>query len=69
MPDEAGTVTWVDPRTDPQPSAEKFPARTTDDPAAIADLIQHCVAGRVYAVERWIASGRPLQVAYPEMER
>jgi hypothetical protein len=69
MQETAGAVAWVDPRTDPQPPVEKSPARATEDPAAIADLIQHCLAGRVYAVERWVASGAPLQVAYHEMER
>jgi hypothetical protein len=60
---------WVDPRGDPQPPAMKPPARATNDPAEIVELLQHCGAGRVYAVERWIVSGKPLQVAYSEMER
>ncbi|HQT93352.1 MAG: hypothetical protein B7Z61_06225 [Acidobacteria bacterium 37-71-11] len=68
MGDVIGAVTWVDPRTDPQPPAEKPPVRATEDPAAIAELIEHCQAGRIYAVERWLASGRPIQVAYGEVD-
>ena len=51
---------FVDPRTNPDP-----PAQVTREPAAhgeeLRDLISACLAGRVYDVERWIQSGRPIQ--------
>jgi hypothetical protein len=37
-----------------------------DDPADIAELIDLCEAGRIYAVECWIADERPLQIAHED---
>jgi hypothetical protein len=37
-----------------------------DDPAVIAELIEFCETGQIYAVERWIADGRPLQIAHED---
>ena len=46
-------IEFVDPRSNPQP-----PARVSREPSAhgeaLRDLIQLCLAGRVYDVERWI---------------
>ena len=51
---------FVDPRSDPGP-----PARVCRKPAAhgeeLRNLIQLCLAGRVYDVERWIQDSRPIQ--------
>ena len=51
---------FVDPRLHPEP-----PARVSREPAANAkalrELVQLCLAGRVYDVERWIQEGRPIQ--------
>lgn len=51
---------FVDPRLHPEP-----PARVSREPAASAEalreLVQHCLAGRVYDVERWIQEGQPIQ--------
>src|SRR3989442_8509554 len=51
---------FVDPRWNPEP-----PARVSREPAAHGDelreLIQLCLAGRVYDVERWIQGGQPIQ--------
>jgi hypothetical protein len=34
-----------------------------DDPAEVESLIELCQAGRIYAVETWIAEGRPIQAS------
>jgi hypothetical protein len=51
---------FVDPRSKPEP-----PARVCREPAAhgeeLRELVQLCLAGRVYDVERWIQDGRPIQ--------
>lgn len=51
---------FVDPRSDPQP-----PAKAIREPAThgeeLRELVQLCLAGRVYDVERWIQEGRPIQ--------
>jgi hypothetical protein len=51
---------FVDPRVNPEP-----PARASREPAAhgeeLRDLIQLCLAGRAYDVERCIQEGRPIQ--------
>src|SRR2546426_6515835 len=53
-------IEFVDPRSNPEP-----PARVSREPAAhgeaLRELIQLCLAGRVYDVERWIQEGRPIQ--------
>ncbi len=55
--------TFVDPRDDPRPATSIAQARTTADPAELAELTRLCREGRLYDVERWIRSGRPLQLA------
>jgi hypothetical protein len=62
-------LTWVDPRTDPSPSAAGRPARTTDDPDESKELVDLCKKGRLYSVERWIAAGKPLQGGDPKGEQ
>lgn len=54
---------FVDPRTAPQPSSPSRAPRTTSDPADVEELHLLCKQGRLYEVERWIAEGRPLQLA------
>ena len=56
---------FVDPRTNPDPAVGKPPPRTTEDPEHLEELIGLCREGRLYDVERWIAAGRPLQLAEP----
>ena len=53
---------FVDPRSDPDPSAPKPPPRTTDDPDDLAELHRLCREDRPYDVERWIAAGKPPQM-------
>src|SRR5688572_2480395 len=53
--------TWIDPRLSPRPPAEPKPP--ADDPLEIEPLVRLCQRGKLYAVERWIAEGRPLQAA------
>ena len=55
---------FVDPRSDPEPPAHGLPSRATGDEREIAELVNLCRAGRIYAVERWIAAGHPFQVAH-----
>ena len=51
---------FVDPRANGQP-----PCRVSRDPAAegsaVHELIRLCAAGEVYATERWIQNGNPIQ--------
>ena len=51
---------FIDPRSNPIP-----PPRVSREPAAygeeLRELIQLCLAGRVYDVEGWIRDGRPIQ--------
>jgi len=54
---------FVDPRSDPSPSNGKPPPRLAADPSDLKALHQLCRQARVYEVERWIAEGRPLQLA------
>jgi hypothetical protein len=55
--------TFLDPRTNPDPTAPRPPARFTSDPDALDELHRLCRDGRLYDVERWIRDGRPLQLA------
>ena len=51
---------FTDPRSNPQPpftGKRPTPAREATE---IAELIQLCYAGRIYGVERWIQSGKPI---------
>lgn len=50
---------WVDPRLSPSPPATpQAPAESAED---IEELVRYCRSGRIYAIERWIAEGRPIQ--------
>ena len=56
-----GTSRWVDPRRSPKPPAR--PKAPAEDPSEIEPLVRLCQRGKLYAVERWIAEGRPIQAA------
>lgn len=53
---------FVDPRLSPLPP---YPYSRTlaSDASEVADLVQFCRQGRVYAVEEWIKCGKPLWTA------
>ena len=51
----------ADPPRVPRFASAARPGKTAESPDDIAELIEFCETGRVYAVERWISSGRPLQ--------
>lgn len=53
--------TFVDPRTQPQPSPNRTPAAITEDAETAEEIRQLCRQGRLYDLERWIQAGRPLQ--------
>lgn len=55
-------MAFIDPRTDPQPTAavSREPTSSADD---LIGLIELCKAGHVYGVETWIKEGRPLQLS------
>ncbi len=63
QPEEAcersAPAAWVDPREAPSPPATPRPP--ADDPSEIETLVRLCQRGEIYAVERWIAAGRPIQ--------
>lgn len=54
---------FIDPRANPVPEAEPASPRTTTAPDELEDLHRLCREGRLYDVERWIQTGRPLQLA------
>lgn len=56
---------WVDPRSDPKPGATRVAPRVAEDASTISELVRLCASGRLYAVERWIREGKPLQVTRP----
>jgi hypothetical protein len=58
------TVLLVDPRSGPSPPAKATAPRVTDHPEQVNDLIGLCRKGRIYDVERWIVSGKPLQAVH-----
>jgi len=62
-----GWTNWVDPRSNPKPPAVGCPARVAENPDEISELLELCRKGRIYAVERWIAAGRPIQVRYGDI--
>src|SRR4051794_31324997 len=55
--------TFIDPRVDRSPTVAKPLPRTTRQADDLTELHALCRDGRLYDVERWIASGRPLQTA------
>jgi hypothetical protein len=52
---------FIDPRVETEPSRTGSAARTTTRAEELAELNHMCSAGRLYDVERWVASDRPLQ--------
>lgn len=61
-------VAFVDPRSRPSPQAKKPRQRPAGDPDELAALHRLCKEGRLYEIEEWIRSGRPLQVE-PDLPR
>lgn len=55
--------TFIDPRDDSVVTATRATSRITRDLNQLSELHALCRDGRLYDVERWIASGRPLQAA------
>jgi hypothetical protein len=58
---EPREVRWVDPREFPDPPLGVPPRPPAPDVTELLDLLRLCREGRVYEVETWIKSGRPLQ--------
>jgi hypothetical protein len=54
---------FIDPRTNPDASITRPIARTTNDPAELTELHRLCRDDRLYDIERWIQTGRPLQMS------
>src|SRR5947208_1999454 len=54
---------FIDPRDNLAPGANKLAVRVTTNPEDLAELHRLCREGRLYDVERWIRAGRPLQIA------
>lgn len=61
LPGAGANGSWVDPRHSPKPPAE--PRAPAEDLSAIEPLVRLCQRGKLYAVERWVAEGRPIQAA------
>jgi ankyrin repeat protein len=57
-------LTFVDPRIEIGPTVAKPLPRIANHVDELAELHLVCRDGRLYDVERWIANGRPLQVAH-----
>lgn len=57
------SVTFVDPRTNPDPQAPRSGARLTAAAEELQELHNLCQLGCLYDVERWIRAGRPTQLA------
>jgi hypothetical protein len=64
--DPANENLWVDPRSNPKPKRATLQPRIAEDEADIAELMRLCKTGRIYQVEPWIRSGKPLQVRHEE---
>ncbi len=55
---------FVDPRDALAKGDIALLPRATDDPNDLVELHRLCRESRIYEVERWIAAGRPLQLAH-----
>lgn len=55
---------WVDPRSGPTPPYRGPPRPLAALPDDVESLIELCDEGAIYAVERWIQAGKPLQADY-----
>ncbi len=53
---------FVDPRADPDPAAQRPPARFTSNPDELNALHQLCREGRLYDVERYLQADGPVQL-------
>src|SRR6266536_474889 len=59
---EPPEVRWTDPRGNPSPPGSEGPALAGTQ-EELKPLLSLCRAGRLYAVEEWIRSGKPLQAS------
>lgn len=53
---------WVDPRTDPRPPYKGVERDLASADNELAELVLLCRTGRLYEVEVWMASQKPLQL-------
>jgi hypothetical protein len=53
---------WVDPRENTKPPYRGLERPLATSRTDLAQLLDACRAGRIYDVELWIKSGRPLQL-------
>jgi len=60
---------WVDPRQNPSPPVKGRTRVVPDSADEVKELCALCKSGRIYDVERWIQSGRPLQWVEPDWGR
>lgn len=58
---------FIDPRGAPTPLGARPGPRLTCDWEELDRLHQLCRSGHLYDIQRWIAEGRPLQVAVADM--
>lgn len=64
------TGMFVDPREKPSRRLQRTPTAATFEFAEIEELLRSCRDGRIYAVEEWIRSGKPLYVlCFAEKQR
>jgi hypothetical protein len=57
-------TTFIDPRTQPRRSGSRPAVALAEDPTELEGLLALCKEGRLYEAERWVASGRPLQLKW-----
>ena len=57
---------WTVPPSGPGLVRNNRVRRVAENPNDITELIEFCETGRIYAVERWIADDRPLQIAHED---
>jgi hypothetical protein len=57
------TLSFVDPRSDPDPESPRPAPRFAANPEELDALLRYCDGGRLYDVERWIQAGKPLQLS------
>lgn len=60
---EIEAASWVDPRQWPDPPCRAGSRPLATEPAELAELLAACRQGRIYAVEKWLTAGKPIQMA------
>jgi len=58
--DEVTMPLWIDPREYPDPPCRVPTPPPASAPEDLAELLDLCRAGRIYAVEAWTRAGRPI---------